>query len=198
MYGGGRARLLGSPGLPNMARWLEQVIGGFLGGTPGSQIDRQPPRWSNRGNNPLMASPGVWGLSHRIKYLWEDDRPWEMISLPPLPFRTPSNQSYFIYMFCLAYIMSILCYKSKSVTTQKCENKSEKNTRPCRTPDVGDPAKREHERTKIERATPNFRAAAMRAFGSSPRAVPFLGCAAPWPPTPGDEKQGVAGPLFPF
>jgi hypothetical protein len=91
---------------------------------------------------------------------------WEILSPCVIPFRIPTQgslQSYFVHMFYLAYIIIILLADSKSVTAEICENKSEKNTRPCRTPRAVDPAKRVLERTNIELAMLDFRPGAKRA-----------------------------------
>jgi hypothetical protein len=91
---------------------------------------------------------------------------WEILSPCVIPFRIPTQgslQLYFVHMFYLAYIIVILLARSKSVTINICENKSEKNTRPCRTPRAVDPARRGLERTNTEPTMLDFRPGAKRA-----------------------------------
>jgi len=112
---------------------------------------------------PSLPSPVILpGFLARppINSIREDYPPWE------IPFRMTirgSHPSKFINIFILAYIIIILLVYSKSVTTEICEIKSEKNTRPHETPNAIDPAKRGLERTRIELAVLDFCPGAKRA-----------------------------------
>jgi len=90
----------------------------------------------------------------------EDARSWEIA--PPAIRR--SHHSYFIHMFYLPYITTILLACSKSVIIKICEIKHKKNTSPCRIGNTVDPAKRALERTRIELAALDFRPGAERAL----------------------------------
>ena len=61
------------------------MIGGDLGGTPGSQLDRRPRGCSKRGNSLPPGFPLAPGLFRGIKNPPDPLQPWE----PPSPARAP-------------------------------------------------------------------------------------------------------------
>jgi len=90
----------------------------------------------------------------------EDARSWEITP----PAIRGSHHSYFVHMFYLPYIITILLACSKSMIIKIWEIIYIYNTSPCRIGNAVNPAKCALKRTRIELATLDFRPGAKRAL----------------------------------
>ena len=84
--------------------------------------------------------------------------------LPGAPATRGSHHSYFVHVFYVAYIITILLAHLKSMRIKICEIKYLKNTTLCKTLNAVDPAKCGSKRTRNELAMLDFRPDEKRAL----------------------------------
>ena len=122
-----------------------------------------------------MIRPALRVPRHQTTLLWEYPAITRLPWLPGWP-----HHSYFVHIFYLVYLSVILLALAKSAYTKMLEIKYIKNIIPCRTSNAVDPAKRDVERTRIERDILDFRPMRKRACQLTRKlmgliAVSFLG-----------------------